>query len=108
MEKCGHGGSSERRPDPPSPKPAQCGAAVFTLALAGDLFLPVKLSVEATNIKHKRRAALGGVTALFAKEGKYFSPELLKPQHAYRSPEDLVKRQILTRRPGVRPEILHF
>lgn len=82
MENCGRRGSSERRPDPPSPKPAQGGTAVFTLALAGDLFLPVKVSVEATNTKHKRRAVLVGVAALFAKEGKYFSPELLEPQHA--------------------------
>lgn len=36
-----------------------------------------------------------GAAAVFAKEGKYLSMGLLKLQHAYKSPGDLVKRQTL-------------
>lgn len=63
-------------------------------------FLPAKSSVETTDLKHKRRAPLMGAAAVFAKEGKYLSMGLLKLQHAYKSPGDLVKRQTLMQESG--------
>lgn len=100
MEKRGRGGCCERRRDSPSLKPAQGGPAVCTLTPAGEPFLPVKLSVEAVNMKHKRKAAPVGASCCVTKEGKCVGPELLPLQHAHTSPGRPVKRQMLTRRPG--------
>lgn len=69
--------ATEDRFSKPESQRAQCGVAVFTHTLVGELFLTVKSSVEAINVKHKRRATLVEATAAFAKEGKYFSPGLL-------------------------------
>lgn len=66
----------------------------FTLTLVGELFLPVKSSVEAINVKHKRRATLVEATPVFAKEGKYFSPGLLNFNMHTSQTGNLIKRQI--------------
>lgn len=74
MEKLGRGGSSETRPDSPSLKANTVWCSGFHTSLAGEPFLPVKFSVEAINIKHKRRAALVGDSCCVCQGRQIFLP----------------------------------
>lgn len=60
--------TEEDRFSKPESQLVQYGAAVFTLTLVGELCLPVKSSVEAINVKHKRRATLVEATPVFARK----------------------------------------